>query len=374
VTRDVPDYAVLILPATNKVYADASVRLTCAELEVFNATVLEGRLRGVVERRLAGVPYVLFSAPGLTCRDVAFLSNLSSLYALFEIRDDLLRPVEVRPLDRFDDDLISIQKYPGKTNEYFTKLLLNVTALSTATPRDLLDRRLAVLDPLCGRGTTLNQALMYGYDAAGVDLDRKDFEAYAAFVQTWLKHKRIKHRAEAGPVRRNRAVVARRLQVTLGASKESYRAGEVSTLTVVNTDTTRCGEFFKPAMFDVVVTDAPYGVQHGSRAAGELSRGPAALLAAALPVWARLLRPGGAVGIAWNTHLARREQLAQTLADNSFDVLDSPPYLDFAHRVDQAITRDLIVARKPLPAAPSEEPLRGAEHEDGVGGGGTLLD
>jgi SAM-dependent methyltransferase len=340
-------HAILILPATNRVYADASVRLTRTELGVFNESVLGGRLHDIGERRLAGVPYVVFSAPELTERDVAFLSNLSSLYALFEVRDELLRPVPVRPLDRFDDDLVSIQKYAGKTNEYFTKLLLNVTALATATPSDLIDRRLAVLDPLCGRGTTLNQALMYGFDAAGVDLDRKDFDAYAAFIRTWLQHKRIKHRAEAGPVRRNRAVVARRLRVTLGDTKERYRAGEVSTLTVFNADTRKSLEFFKPATFDLVVTDAPYGVQHGSRAAGALSRSPTDLLADALPVWAELLRPGGAVGIAWNTYLARREQVTRLLADNSFEVLDSPPYLGFAHRVDQAIHRDLIVARKP---------------------------
>lgn len=340
-------HAILILPATNRVYADASVRLTRTELGVFNDSVLGGRLHDIAERRLAGVPYVVFSAAELTERDVAFLSNLSSLYALFEVRGELLRPVPVRRLDRFDDDLVSIQKYAGKTNEYFTKLLLNVTALATATPGDLIDRRLAVLDPLCGRGTTLNQALMYGFDAAGVDLDRKDFDAYAAFIRTWLQHKRIKHRAEAGPVRRNRAVVARRLQVTLGDTKERYRAGEVTTLTVLNTDTRKSREFFRPATFDLVVTDAPYGVQHGSRAAGTLSRSPTDLLADALPVWAELLRPGGAVGIAWNTYLARREQLARLLADNSFEVLDSPPYLGFGHRVDQAIHRDLIVARKP---------------------------
>jgi SAM-dependent methyltransferase len=329
------------------VYADASVRLTRTELGVFNAAVLDGRLHDVAERRLAGVPYVTFSAPALTERDVAFLSNLSSLYALFEVRDGLLRPVPLRRLDRFDDDLVSIQKYAGKTNEYFTKLLLNVTALATATPGDLLDRRLAVLDPLCGRGTTLNQALIYGYHAAGVDLDRKDFEAYSAFIQTWLKQKRIKHRAEAGPVRRNRAVVARRLHVVLADSKDRYRAGEVSTLTVLNADTGRSLEFFPPASFDLVVTDAPYGVQHGSRAGRVLSRRPTELLAEVLPVWARLLRPGGAVGIAWNTHLAGREELAGLLSGCSFEVQDAPPYLGFAHRVDQAINRDLIVARKP---------------------------
>ena len=343
-----PGYAVLILPATNRVYADASVRLTCAELEVFNATVLEGRLRGVVERRLAGVPYVLFSAPGLTCRDVAFLSNLSSLYALFEIRDGLLRPVEVRPLDRFDDDLISIQKYPGKTNEYFTKLLLNVTALSTATPRDLLDRRLAVLDPLCGRGTTLNQALMYGFNAYGADIDKRDIETYSSFIQRWLKDKRLKHQAGFGPVRRNRQVVASRLQVSFAATKDDYKAGDLQHIDVVHAETGRVLDFFRPASVDLVVADAPYGIQHGSRATGKsLGRSPLELLSEGAPIWAEALRPGGALGISWNTFVARRDDAAATLADAGLQVMDNGPYLNFRHRVDQAIVRDILIARKP---------------------------
>ena len=67
-----------------------------------------------------------------------------------------------------------------------------------------------MLDGGCGcstrcavAGTTLNQALMYGYDAAGIDLDRKDFDAYAAFLGTWLKRKRLKHQLDIHPVRRD---------------------------------------------------------------------------------------------------------------------------------------------------------------------------
>src|SRR5580693_4644242 len=152
-------YALLLQPSANRVYSGASAALTQAELAVFSQSALDGRLAD---------------------RDAALLANLSSAYALFGIEGGLLRPVELRPLDRFDDDLITIPKYPGKTNEQFTKLLLNVTLLSSAFSRSMLDRSFAVLDPLCGRGTTLSQALMYGYDATGVDLDGKDFDAYSA--------------------------------------------------------------------------------------------------------------------------------------------------------------------------------------------------
>src|SRR5262249_48346752 len=159
--------------------------------------------------------------------DAAVLANLSSIYALFSVAGDgALRPVELRSLDRFDDDLITILKYQGKTNEQFTKLLINVTLLASAFAADLTTRKLALVDPLCGRGTTLNQALMYGWDATGIDLDRQDFDAYTAFIQTWLKRKRIKHHADVVPERRDRRVVARRLRIDLAADKAGYRAGE----------------------------------------------------------------------------------------------------------------------------------------------------
>ena len=80
--------------------------------------------------------YLTFAVPepGLGARDLAHLANLSAAYALFErVGDDLLRPVPLRPLARFDSDLITIPKYAGKTNEQFTRLLLNVTLLASAS-------------------------------------------------------------------------------------------------------------------------------------------------------------------------------------------------------------------------------------------------
>ena len=156
-----------------------------------------------------------------------------------------------RRLDRYDDDLLTIMKYSGKTNEQFTKLLLNVTlasclpALPRHRPGEAGTRRLAVLDPLCGRGTTLNQALMYGFDAYGADIDARDVEAYAVFIQRWLKDKRLKHQAEFVPVRRDRKVIARRLTAEFAATKDEYKAGDIQRLDVVEADTTRVTEFFR---------------------------------------------------------------------------------------------------------------------------------
>jgi len=342
-------YVMLILPSANRVYSGTATGLAAAEVAAFSDSVLGGALSEAEVTQLGGVPYLQFDAGRLDQRATTFLSNVSSCYALFVAHDCLLKPVELHPLDRYDGDLITIQKYQGKTNEQFTKLLLNVTILASAFAPEMLNRKLAVLDPLCGRGTTLNQALMYGYDAAGLDLDAKDFEAYGTFIKTWLKRKRIKHKADYdGPVRREGKVIGRRLQVSLAASRDEHRAGLTQRLDVVCADTTRAGEFFRPETFDVLVTDAPYGVQHGSRsAASGLARRPQDLLTAAAGGWARLLRPGGTIGIALNTLVAPRAEAAAILAGAGLVPVESPPYLQFRHRVDQAIVRDILVARKP---------------------------
>jgi SAM-dependent methyltransferase len=338
------EYALLILPSANRVYAGSAVALTRAELAVFSAAALGGRVGEIGEELIGGVPYVTFAADPLTDADVAYLANLSAAYALFERAGDLLRPVGLHPLRHYDDDLITIQKYAGKTNEQFTRLLLNVTALSSRSAAAMLGTRLAVLDPLCGRGTTLNQALSYGYDAAGIDLDRADFDAYSAFITTWLTRKRVKHHADyRGPVRREGKIIGRRLQIRLASTREAYKQGETQLLDVVCADTARAGEFFRPASQDLIVTDAPYGIQHGSRTAAGLTRSPLDLLAAALPGWVALLRPGGAVGIAWNTLVARRADAVDALAKSGLDVLDDGPYREFGHRVDQAVQRDILI-------------------------------
>jgi hypothetical protein len=61
------------------------------------------------------------------------------------------------------------------------------------------------------------------------------------------------------------------------------------------------------------------------------------------------MRPGAALGISWNTFVARREDAAATLTAAGLTVLDDGPYARLRHRVDQAITRDILIAVKPTP-------------------------
>ncbi|GAA5115380.1 SAM-dependent methyltransferase [Haloechinothrix salitolerans] len=347
------DYVLLVLPAANRVYADATSRLLRHELAVLGNRGMDVEPHDLAETRIGGVDYVGFSTPSpLTDDDLAVLSNASAAYALFEVVDAdehgrVLRPVTLTPRDRFDSDLLTIQKYTGKTNELFTRLLVNLTCMAMDEPRAMLTRRLRLLDPLCGRGTTLNQAMMYGFDATGVEMDGKDFEAYERFIKTWLRTKRFKHTAESGVLRKNKQRLGQRLDITYAPTKEQFKAGETNTLSYRGTDTFQVDELFPPRSFDLIVTDAPYGVQHGSHREADLARSPRDLLAAAVPVWLRVLRPGGALGISWNVKVLPRDELAAILRKAGLDVHDGPPFDGFVHRVDQAIERDLLVASLP---------------------------
>ena len=89
-----------------------------------------------------------------------------------------------------------------------------------------------------------------------------------------------------------------------------------------------------------VVADLPYGIQHF----GEIS----GLLTGALPVWERLLLPGGTLALAWNaTRIKREEMVACIEQATSLRVFNEPPYTLFEHAVDRVIKkRDIVVAVK----------------------------
>jgi len=340
----VAGYALLVSPNANRVYAGAAPALARAELGLLWERVTGGALLDLREERMGSVEYLVFeageelSAPGL-----AVLSNLSSTLALFARAGGALRPLTLERMDRLDQDLLTIPRYAGKTNEAFTKLLLNVTLASTDRAPRFGAHAFQVLDPLCGRGTTLDQALTYGFDAAGVEIDRRDFEAYAAFIQRWVKDKRLPHRAQLGKVKGHP-----RLALDLALDRASLKEGRVQHLSVVNASTLDLPDLFPPRSFDALVADAPYGVQHGSTdARGRLSRSPLELVAEAAPLWKEALRPGGAVGLAWNVQVAPRDRVLAALAAAGLEVMDAPAYRAFEHRVDRSILRDVVVARRP---------------------------
>ncbi|MFB0537411.1 MAG: hypothetical protein ACETWR_20800 [Anaerolineae bacterium] len=91
----------------------------------------------------------------------------------------------------------------------------------------------------------------------------------------------------------------------------------------------------------LIVADLPYGVQHK----GQIS----SLLAQALPGWQVVLRPGGAMALAWESTRLDRQEMMDIFNDNSnLQVLNHHPYDKLQHPVDRVIKkRDVVVARLP---------------------------
>jgi hypothetical protein len=342
----VPTTALLLKANANRVYGDASFDLARAELAVLDEHLLRVGLR--TERAsFGGVEYlVAHHDEDLDDDQLALVSNLSSLHALFAMEGALLRPLALTPRAVLPEDLITIQRYQGKTNEAFTHLLVNVAlAAGGAMTRLVAGERLRLLDPACGRGTTLNRAALYGMDACGIEVDQRDVEAYTVFLLTWLKDHRMKHKLDQAKLRKGREHPAHRITVTYGCSKDRTTHRVID---VIHDDTTAARAHLAARSMDVLVCDLPYGVQHGSRSeGGALDRGPAALLRDALPVWFDLLRPGAGVALAWNRRTLGRPALEELVAGAGFELrgLDDPAA--FVHRVDQSIRRDVLVAVRP---------------------------
>ncbi|NNG34592.1 site-specific DNA-methyltransferase [Nakamurella aerolata] len=328
---------VLLNPSANRVYAGQVAAISAAELAALTGT-------DVRQVTVAGVPYLELDASA----DAPALARCSGRLAVFRREGELLRPVAVPDTDLFDDDLVTIPKYPGKTNEQFTRLMMNLTLAAAERQGPL-----TVLDPLCGRGTTLLTAWTLGHNAAGVDADGKALHTLADYLRSYLRRKRISHRVSMDPVRREGRSLGRKLDASATVN------GTELSLTAYPGDARTSADLFGRKTFDAIVTDAPYGVVHGSRRAGGTqsggaaqgqaprARSAAALLADALPIWARQLRSGGAIGIAWNTYSLPRSELAELARNAGLTPVQSEPYLAVAHRVDSAIHRDLLVARKP---------------------------
>lgn len=339
-----PTTALLLRASANRVYGESAFALAQAEL----ALVGGGALERAASRReaLGGVDYLLVDHDHpLDGATAARLANLSSLHAAFSVEGELLRPVELRAVAAVPEDLTTIQRYPGKTNEAFTHLLVNVAlAAGGGLDRLLAGERLRLLDPACGRGTTLNRAACYGMDACGIDVDQRDVEAYTVFFLTWLKDHRYKHDLEQAKLRKGRAHPAHRITVTYGPGKDRAAHRVVD---VIHDDMRNARTHLKARSMDLLACDLPYGVQHGAQATGRADRGPQRLLEEALPVWLDLLRPGAGVALAWNRRTMRRPELAALLTGAGFELCTPADDDAFVHRVDRAIERDVLVARRP---------------------------
>lgn len=344
-------YLMLPAPSANRVYADCAPGLVAAELLALAGTGVLGAGARAEPVSLAGSTYLQIDTdteldPG-ALRAIGIVSAFQGIFRRHDgpSGSPLLEPLAVPTFDVLPSDLLTIPKYTGKTNEQFTKLLLNVTIAATGWPHRLFERDLTVLDPMCGRGTTLSQALTYGLRAVGVDVDRRDATAYETFLGTWLKTHRYKHEMTRTTIRRSGTTLGHGFSAEFAPDPGDYKAGRRLRLDYHCVDTTALRQMVRAASVDVIVADTPYGVQHGSQQ-DRLVRDPAGLLDRALPGWVETLRVGGAVGLAYNRHVVSPATMRDLLTRHGLTPVDPARPDAFRHRVDRAIDRDIVIARK----------------------------
>lgn len=89
------------------------------------------------------------------------------------------------------EDLAEVLKYKGKTNAGFTSMMLHCACAASDFAR--APEPLTVLDPLCGRGTTLFCALQSGHHGIGVDVDAKAVAEADTYFFRYLQYHYVKH-------------------------------------------------------------------------------------------------------------------------------------------------------------------------------------
>lgn len=321
-------YAILRNAGHNQVYFQNSLPLAQAELELSALP-----LANLEEKILGGLSYLSFTTEELLSEEnLKKISRLSFVYGLFQVENDLLRPLMLPDVQVFDRSLTTILKYAGKTNEIFTRFLCNLAlAQGNFNPSGV-----KLLDPVAGRGTTLFEGFSLGCDAYGVEIQEKSVSEGYQHLKKFLEKGKHKHKTKT--IRfsgENKSFTAKRYQIMT----------ENQHFELISGDNKYIDQLFSQNFFHIIVGDLPYGVKHGNQASG-LSRSPQQMIHSIGEKSYNALKKGGVLVFSWNTLVLSREKMVESLEKSGFSVCDEPIFQTLAHQVDASILRDVVVAKK----------------------------
>lgn len=321
-------YAILRNPGHNQVYFHNSLPLAQAEL-----TICPLSLENISEKKFGGLSYLTFSTKEpLQEEALEKISLLSFVYGLFQVEGDCLRPLILPDIQVLDRSLGTILKYPGKTNEIFTRFLLNIALFEgNFNPKEI-----KVLDPVAGRGTSLFEAFSLGSDVYGLEIQEKSVSEGYQHLKKFLEKEKRKHKTKT--IRfsgENKSFTAKRYQIDCGTQHFEMVSGDNKYLDQV----------FSQENFHIILGDLPYGVKHGNQATG-LSRNPSQMLQSMGRKCHKVLKKGGILVFSWNTFVLSREKMEESLQKSGFTLVENPNLQSLEHKVDASILRDIIVAKK----------------------------
>ena len=310
-------YAFLLYPHANIRYRQSLLQLAVQELSMTLSAL--GREAEVVPQKMGGAMFLTFEAAKLTERDMRMLSQLASVYMLFEMEDGKLTTLERTHPNYVGEDLPALLKYKGKTNEMFTDTMLTM-ALAASAFMPVHDSQLVVCDPMAGRGTTLMLALRRGYHGVGIEIGKADVKEAADYMTRYLEFHRIKYKRTDSALTVRGQVGGRENKFVFSDSAEHFKDGDTRTLRLICGDTREAEALLKPNSVHLMVTDAPYGVQKGTAGRQDSIGGT---IAAALPGWFDVLKSGGVLAMSFNTHVTRREGLVRLFEKAGFEIVQT---------------------------------------------------
>ena len=312
--------ALLISPRAKSAYFNDLVEVAKAELGW-----LIGSDKTVTYKKIGAMEFLEVESDE---DQLSALSQLSFVYGIFEYQNEQLIPLAIEPAFNLHEDFVFGAKFKGKTNELLTQLLINV-GLHSIEYKNIADVKL--LDPMCGRATTLLWGMRYGMKTKGIEQDAKALADIRLNVKKWSKIHRQKHQFKDG------FVGGKSTKGNNGKFIE-FEANDTS-MRVITGDSTEAATLLKNERFHLIVTDLPYGVQHFTT---NQTRNPIAVLQGCAKDWIESLKPGGVMVLAFNRNIPRRKELIAVFTEHGL----KPMAFTAPHQMSESIIRDIVILKK----------------------------
>lgn len=290
---------------------------------------------------IGGIPFFQFECDELSRYQIDLFSRHSCLGLLTEGSDSFLKPLVRSDVSYLPRDIAEVLKYKGKTSTVFTRMMLNMALCGTEASSNEL---LTVLDPMCGKGTTLFCAMEWGLNADGIEINRNDLKEIMDYLDRYFQMHRLKYLVRQGSetVGKNSVNMA---EIVYADNRQDYQTGNTRRLRLFAGDTALAGRLIRKRKADVIVADLPYGIQHAPRS-GQRTETFEQLLTRSMPSWYDALRQGGILGLSFNVLTLKKKTVQDIGAACGLAVMEGDPFDDLIHDVDQSVRRDAVFLKK----------------------------
>ncbi|WP_127717173.1 TRM11 family methyltransferase [Halobacteriovorax sp. HLS] len=307
--------SLLISPEIKSAYFAQYTECALAELQ-FCFPGLEARLNSI-----GLLDFIDIEVDQETLEEISYMSFF---HGAFEQIDGTLKPLDLKAQFSLHDNFIFGSKFKGKTNERFTQLMINLGKASINNKENI-----KVLDPMCGRATTLLWCLRYGIISKGIELDPRAIMDVTQIVKKWSKICSIRTTIKDGFVGKKNK---------LGLGKFIEVSHEKNHFKMISGNSANCSELLSSERFDLIITDIPYGIQH--RTDNGLNN-PFDAIDISLAQWKKCLKKDGSIVIGYNSNNPKRDVVIELAQKHSMLALE----FNIAHRMSESIVRDVIILK-----------------------------